>query len=102
MKKFFHLIISAASICALHAAELWENDLPAALAMYSAGGAASAPVIEEDSYTFATKNGLAIIVRKNVDFSAENSSLSLRIKAPVGSRAIQCYFTTDTDSALMR
>ncbi|MBQ4329799.1 MAG: hypothetical protein IJC27_08735 [Lentisphaeria bacterium] len=97
MKKFFHLIISAASICALHAAELWENDLPAALAMYSAGGAASAPVIEEDSYTFATKNGLAIIVRKNVDFSAENSSLSLRIKAPVGSRAIQCYFTTDTD-----
>ncbi len=97
MKKFFHFIISAASICALHAAELWENDLPAALALYSVGGVESAPVIEDDSYAFSTKKGLAIVVRKNVDFSAENSSLALRIKAPVGCTAIQCYFTTDSD-----
>ena len=97
MKKITSIFASAVALFSVSAAELWENDLPATLSMYSAGWVASAPVIEEDAYCFTSKNGLAIITRNNVNFSAENDSLSLLVKAPVESRAIQCYFTTDTD-----
>ena len=65
--------------------------------MYSVGGLATKPVVEEDAFTFVTKSGTGIIVRKNVNFSSDNSSLALVIKAPKGSTAIQCYFTTDKD-----
>ncbi len=97
MKKIILLSILTVLCGYTGAAEVWENDLPAALDMYSAGWVAEKPIIEEDAYAFTSKSGTAIIIRKNVNFSAENDSLSLLVKAPVESRAIQCYFTTDTD-----
>ena len=97
MSKILSFIFTLLVVFSLGAVEHWENDLPAALSMYSVGGLAAKPVIEEDAFTFVTKSGTGIIVRKNVNFSADNSSLSLLIKAPKGSTAIQCYFTTDKD-----
>ena len=91
MKKFvIVLCLLLTSAIAWTAAEVWQNDLPAALAMYNVSGAVSAPVVEDNAAGFTSKNGTVIFVRKNVNFSADNNQLSIRIKAPAGQRAIHC------------
>ena len=95
--KISALFAMLTAAIALTAAEVWQNDLPAALAMYNVSGAVSAPVVEDNAAGFTSKNGTVIFVRKNVNFSADNNQLSIQIKAPAGQRAIHCYFTTDSD-----
>ncbi len=97
MSKLSFLISLFVTAIALTAAEVWQNDLPAALAMYNVSGVVSAPVVEDNAASFTSKNGTVIFVRKNVNFSADNNQLSIQIKAPAGQRAIHCYFTTDSD-----
>ncbi len=95
--KISALFAMLTAAIALTAAEVWQNDLPATLAMYNVSGVVSAPVVEDNAASFTSKNGTVIFVRKNVNFSADNNQLSIQIKAPAGQRAIHCYFTTDSD-----
>ena len=95
--KFNALFLSLLGAFSLSAAIVWENNLPASLMMYNCSGVSAAPVIEDDAIAFTTKKGMAIFVRKSVDFSADHGSLELHIKAPAGSRAINVYYITDSD-----
>jgi hypothetical protein len=98
MIRFFSLLATLLTAYALSAAVVWENNLPAALTMYNRSGLAADPVIEDDAMAFATKKGMAIFERKNVEFTADHSSLELLIKAPASCRYINIYYTTDSDS----
>ncbi len=97
MIRFFALCTALLTTAVLQAAIIWENNLPAALAMYSRSGVDGTPVIEDNAMAFATKKGLAVFYRKNVDFTADHDSFELQVKVPAGSRSINIYFTTDSE-----
>ena len=97
MIRFFALCTALLTTAVVQAAIIWENNLPAALAMYSRSGVDGTPVIEDNAMAFATKKGLAVFYRKNVDFTADHDSFELQVKVPAGSRSINIYFTTDSE-----
>ena len=100
MKKFTACFALFLAALILNGAVVWENDLPAALAMYSASGSAAAPAIEEEAFAVTSKKGAVYVTRKNVNIPAENNNVSLRIKVPAGRGIIHCYFATDSEPQL--